>query len=122
MKTNETNNAGETRTQDLAAIFAAAVNRTDQWRELHALSRAWATAQGAQAESQRAETAGRWNSLTRLEQCWACLVFPLRALYFEMEATSAALVAISVTSVFRLLAIQFNWVTPALWRAPEQST
>src|SRR5512134_3408954 len=61
----------ESRTQDLAAIFAAAVNRTDQWRELHALSRAWATAEGLQAESQRAEAARLLHSIIRLEQCWA---------------------------------------------------
>jgi uncharacterized membrane protein YeiH len=56
-----------------------------------------------------------------------CLVFPLLALYFKMEATTAALIAILTTFVFRLLAIQFNWVTPALGqkliaKAPEQPT
>ncbi len=60
-------------TQDLAPIFAASANRIDQWRELHALSRAWATvpADGAQAESLRIEAARIFNSLTRLEHCWA---------------------------------------------------
>jgi len=56
-----------------------------------------------------------------------CLLFPLLALYFKMEATTAALIAILTTFVFRLLAIQFNWVTPALGqkliaKAPEQPT
>jgi uncharacterized membrane protein YeiH len=50
-----------------------------------------------------------------------CLLFPLLALYFKMEATPAALIAILVTFVFRLLAIQFNWVTPALGRVSEPS-
>jgi len=67
MKTNE----DEPRNQDLAPIFAAAVNRTDQWRELHALSRAWATAQGAHAESQRVAAARLLQTIARLEQCWA---------------------------------------------------
>ena len=71
MKTNEKKNADEPRTQELAPIFAAAVNRTDQWRELHALSRAWATARGTQAESQRGEAARLLHSISRLEQCWA---------------------------------------------------
>lgn len=71
MKTNEMQNADDTPAQTLAPILAAAVNRTDQWRELHALSRAWATARGNQAESQRAEAARLLHSISRLEQCWA---------------------------------------------------
>ncbi len=51
-----------------------------------------------------------------------CLLFPLLALSFKMEATSAALIAILVTFVFRLLAIQFNWVSPAVWNEPIAKT
>lgn len=43
-----------------------------------------------------------------------CLLFPLLAVAFNMEATAAALIAILVTFVFRLLAIQFNWVSRAV--------
>ena len=59
--------------QDLTTIFAAAANRIDQWRELHALSRAWATApeKGAQAESLRADAMRTFGSIIRLEHCWA---------------------------------------------------
>jgi arginine decarboxylase len=73
MKTNPKTNVEQPCAQDLTPIFAAADNRTDQWRELHALSRAWATAtpQGEQAESLRAEAARLFGSITRLEHCWA---------------------------------------------------
>lgn len=47
-----------------------------------------------------------------------CLLFALLALHFQMEATPAALVSIFATFVFRVLAIQFNWVSPPLWREP----
>jgi len=57
--------------QSLATIFAAASNRTDQWRELHALSRSWATAAGAQADGLREKVSGTFVSITRLEHCWA---------------------------------------------------
>jgi len=71
MKTNQTPSPEEPCREEMTAIFAAAVNRTDQWRELHALSRAWATAQGALAETQRCKAARLLQSTTRLEQCWA---------------------------------------------------
>ena len=71
MKTKDKHDGDDGRNQELAPIFAAAVNRTDQWRELHALSRGWATAQGAQAEDLRAGAAKLLQVITRLEQCWA---------------------------------------------------
>jgi len=61
----------ESTAEGLAPVFAAAVNRTDQWRELHALSRAWATAPAAKAESLRTEAAALFASISRLEPCWA---------------------------------------------------
>lgn len=45
-----------------------------------------------------------------------CLLFTLLAVHFRMEATPAALIAILTTFAFRVLAIHFNWVSPALWR------
>src|SRR5215203_3298690 len=68
-----TKNANKSRNQDLTSVFAAADRRTDQWRQLHALSRAWATApaNGDQAESLRADAASTLGSIARLEQCWA---------------------------------------------------
>lgn len=71
MKTPEHNKDEKSPGQGLTAIFAAAVTRTDQWRELHALSRAWMTAEGAQAENQHVEAARLFRTLIRLEQCWA---------------------------------------------------
>lgn len=71
MNTKNTKSPEPAPAQDLAAVFAAAVNRTDQWRELHALSRAWATAQGSQVETYRAGAAKLLQLISRLEQCWA---------------------------------------------------
>ena len=51
-----------------------------------------------------------------LAACAGCLLFPLLALHFRMEATTAALIAIGVTFLLRVLAIQFNWMSPSLWR------
>jgi uncharacterized membrane protein YeiH len=47
-----------------------------------------------------------------------CLLFALLAVQFRMEATPAALIAIGVTFLLRVLAIQFNWVSPPLWQEP----
>ena len=47
-----------------------------------------------------------------------CLLFPLLALRFKMDATAAALIAIGATFLFRVLAIQFNWVSPSLGQGP----
>jgi uncharacterized membrane protein YeiH len=47
-----------------------------------------------------------------------CLLFTLLAVHFQMEATSAALIAIFTTFVLRVLAIHFNWMTPPLWQGP----
>jgi hypothetical protein len=41
--------AADPQTQNLASVLAAAVNGTDQWRELPVLSHPWASAQGADA-------------------------------------------------------------------------
>jgi uncharacterized membrane protein YeiH len=51
-----------------------------------------------------------------------CLLFVLLAVYFRMPAPRAGLITVAVTFVFRVLAIQFNWRTPALYRPdnPEE--
>ncbi len=46
-----------------------------------------------------------------------CLLFVLLAVQFQLEATVAAIIAIFVTFVFRVLAIQFNWTTLSLQQA-----
>ncbi len=74
MKANERKNVDKLPSdQGLANVLAAAVDRTDQWRELHALSRAWATAtpKDTQADSLRAQASRLFGSIQRLEQCWA---------------------------------------------------
>ena len=45
-----------------------------------------------------------------------CLLFVLLAVYFKMPAPRAGLVTVAATFVFRVLAIQFNWRTPPLYR------
>ncbi len=58
----------------LTNVLAAAANRVDQWRELHALGRAWMTAtqQGSDAsEGLRNDAVRLLGGITRLEQCWA---------------------------------------------------
>src|SRR5437762_4268376 len=73
MKTNEKKNTEQSLSQDLTTVLAAADNRTDLWREMNAVARAWATAapQSAQADSLRADAARLLGAITRLEQCWA---------------------------------------------------
>ncbi|HWR68185.1 MAG TPA: hypothetical protein VN416_04115, partial [Desulfomonilia bacterium] len=59
--------------QDLATVFAVAATRVDKWSDLHALSRAWATAaaQGLEAERLQADVSRSFASIVRLEYCWA---------------------------------------------------
>lgn len=45
-----------------------------------------------------------------------CLLFVLLAVYFRMPAPRAGLVTVAATFVVRVLAIQFNWRTPPLYR------
>ncbi|MBP2687838.1 MAG: hypothetical protein H6Q83_25, partial [Deltaproteobacteria bacterium] len=45
-----------------------------------------------------------------------CLLFVLLAVYFKIPAPRAGLVTVAATFVFRVLAIQFNWRTPPLYR------
>jgi arginine decarboxylase len=63
----------ESANNNLSTVFAAADKRIDQWRELHAMSRAWAEApaQSEQAERLRADALRTFRTITRLEHCWA---------------------------------------------------
>ena len=45
-----------------------------------------------------------------------CLLFVLLAVYFKMPAPRAGLITVAATFVFRVLAIEFNWRTPPLYR------
>ena len=51
-----------------------------------------------------------------------CLLFVLLTVYFRMPAPRAGLITVAATFVVRVLAIQFNWRTPALYRPdiPEE--
>jgi len=63
--------AGSTR--DLATVLAAASSRIDQWSQLNALARAWATAGSgnARATKLRGDSASQFAALSRIEHCWA---------------------------------------------------
>ena len=73
MKSNQSRNPVKSADPVLANVLVAAVNRVDQWRELHALSRAWATATpgDTQADNLHAEAVRLLASISRLEHCWA---------------------------------------------------
>ena len=47
-----------------------------------------------------------------------CVLFALLVMQYKLDATAAALISIGFTFVLRLLAIQFNWKSPALWQEP----
>jgi uncharacterized membrane protein YeiH len=51
-----------------------------------------------------------------------CLLFVLLTVYFRVPAPRAGLVTVAATFVVRVLAIQFNWSTPPLYRpdTPEE--
>ena len=56
----------------LTSVFAAASQRSDNWRQLNALARAWAsTSEEAAAAELKAECARQLEELRRLEHCWA---------------------------------------------------
>jgi len=70
----------------------------------------------------------RYMLMIVLAGCCALLLRPRLILWFrmiawfdslgvriEMESTPSALLAILVTFVLRMLAIQYNWVSPSLW-------
>lgn len=50
-----------------------------------------------------------------------CVVFALLAVQFKMEATRAAGIAIGITFIFRVLAIQFNWKSRSIWQESPDS-
>lgn len=51
-----------------------------------------------------------------------CLLFVALTAYLKMPAPRAGLITVAATFVFRVLAIQFNWRTPPLYRpdTPEE--
>jgi uncharacterized membrane protein YeiH len=56
---------------------------------------------------------GQFYSLAALA---GCLLFVLLTVYFRVPAPRAGLVTVAATFVVRVLAIQFNWSTPPLYR------
>ena len=80
--------AGSTR--DLATVLAAASSRIDQWSQLNALARAWATAGSgnARATKLRGDSASQFAALSRIEHCWA---YPGRRLLAEPASELAPL-------------------------------
>jgi arginine decarboxylase len=91
---------------NLDAVFVAAVARSDQWRQLNAVARAWATAAtgSPEAEKLHAGAATLLGTITRLEHCWA---YPgsrlLSAIHGALEARDPAMFARLVLKVSRSL-------------------
>ena len=48
-----------------------------------------------------------------------CLLFAVLVTQFEVQTSLAAFITIAVTFLLRMLAIQFNWKSSAIWQAPE---
>ncbi|HTY68631.1 MAG TPA: aminotransferase class I/II-fold pyridoxal phosphate-dependent enzyme [Alphaproteobacteria bacterium] len=59
--------------RDLNGVFAAASSRVDQWSQLNALARAWATAapKSARSDALHGQIAAQLASVGRIEYCWA---------------------------------------------------
>src|SRR5687768_9380376 len=57
----------------LANVFVAASARADQWRQLNALTRAWANLsdKSPRAEDLRNQSVQLFQTIKRLEHCWA---------------------------------------------------
>ena len=58
---------------ELKKVFAVASARIDQWSQLNALARSWATVAptGTQAGTRHADIVKLLGSITRIEYCWA---------------------------------------------------
>jgi arginine decarboxylase len=58
---------------ELSKVFAAASERVDQWSQLNALARAWATAapKSPRAEKLHTDIVKLLGAMTRIEYCWA---------------------------------------------------
>jgi arginine decarboxylase len=67
------NDVVETPSTDLGKIFAGAIYREDQWRQLNAYARAWAeAAAGSKAATDMRAKCRQWlANLARFEHCWA---------------------------------------------------
>ena len=55
----------------LSNVLVAASLRSDQWRQLNAAARAWASAGDASRAATRDACAKLFDTVTRLEYCWA---------------------------------------------------
>lgn len=86
----------DTSSNELAKIFAGAIYRADQWRQLNAYARLWADAAAGSkgATDMRAKCRSALDAIARLEHCWAYpgprLLDALRAALEGGEATGFA--------------------------------
>ena len=107
---------------ELKKVFAVASARIDQWSQLNALARSWATVAptGAQAGTRHADIVKLLGSITRIEYCWA---YPgrrlLAAIGEALERRDPAGFARLVQKVSRaLLTGDFRRDSlPGMWRA-----
>jgi arginine decarboxylase len=93
-------------TGDLATVFAASSSRIDQWSQLNAVARAWATSGSgnARAGKLRSDAVSQFAALARIEHCWA---YPgrrlLAALSEALDGGDVAVFARLVQKVSRAL-------------------
>ena len=97
------NDVVDTNSNELAKIFAGAIYRADQWRQLNAYSRLWADATTGSkgATDMRVKCRHSLDAIARLEHCWAYpgprLLDALRAALEGGEATVFARLARKVS-------------------------
>ncbi len=111
-------------TGSLATVLAAGGSRIDQWSQLNAVARAWATAGAGSARSGklRSDAASQFAALARVEHCWA---YPgrrlLAAVSEALEGGDAAVFARLVQKVSRALLSGDFRRDEAAWDAGAQS-
>ena len=111
-------------TGSLATVLAAGGSRIDQWSQLNAVARAWATAGAGSARSGklRGDAASQFAALARVEHCWA---YPgrrlLAAVGEALEGGDAAVFARLVQKVSRALLSGDFRRDEAAWDAGAQS-
>ena len=111
-------------TGSLATVLAAGGSRIDQWSQLNAVARAWATAGAGNARSGklRGDAASQFAALARVEHCWA---YPgrrlLAAVSEALEGGDAAVFARLVQKVSRALLSGDFRRDEAAWDAGAQA-
>lgn len=96
--------ASKSNSRELSSLFAVAANRSDEWRQLNALTRAWAAAdaKSPKAKSLASEAQALFSAISRLEYCWAYpgprLLAGIAAAFEGSDAGTAARLVLKVSA------------------------